>query len=702
MSNSSVSKTHSGDRPCGIHQALCGLALACTVMGISAQTPAPEVSSPGINFVANTPTVPLVASPAQRGLMLDAREAFRKRDINRLTQLHDIARRDRNPLVLWVDYWETSLRIPELSMAEAEDFLARWPSSYVQDRFRNDWLLELGRRSEWRVFAQELPRFRMNDDREVACYTLLIDQIAGKNVIDSARQVWLAQTEADEGCATMAQGLYNAKQFMPGDVWRKARLAVDANRPRAVLQAVSLFADGAINSVITEVLDSPQRYLMQRASANNRVQAELSLLALMRLVQVDAAAAAELMTMRWEKQLPPELASWAWAMLGRQAAVRLQPQANDYFQQAARLARQAGVELEWPHETLAWKARTALRGDNGRPRWAQVLQAINAMSPSEQRESVWVYWKARALQVLPAPAVQSPVPARQLMESIATQFNFYGQLASEELGRGVPLPPQPRALTPQERATATRNPGMDRALQLISMGMRAEGVREWNYTLIGMSDRELLASAQLACDREIWDRCISTSDRTRNEIDLNQRFPTPFRREVLAQSRDIGIDPAYVYGLIRQESRFIMDARSNVGASGLMQLMPSTARWTAKRLGLNLASEVVLDRDTNIKLGTAYLKLVLDDLGGSELMGAAAYNAGPGRPRRWREGPTLEPAAWAENIPFTETRDYVKKVLSNATYYSVLLGNANPSLRKRLGNAIGPRERATIANTELP
>ena len=184
---------------------------------------------------------------------------------------------------------------------------------------------------------------------------------------------------------------------------------------------------------------------------------------------------------------------------------------------------------------------------------------------------------------------------------------------------------------------------------------------------------------------------------------MEQRFPTPFRKEVLARSRDIGLDPAYVYGLIRQESRFIMDARSSVGASGLMQIMPATAKWTAKKIGLDYSPDLLIDRETNLKLGTSYLKLVLDDFSGSQAMAAAAYNAGPSRLRRWRDGPSLEAAVWAENIPFTETRDYVKKVLSNATFYAALLDGATPSLKVRLGRPIGPREgNANPADKELP
>ena len=175
-----------------------------------------------------------------------------------------------------------------------------------------------------------------------------------------------------------------------------------------------------------------------------------------------------------------------------------------------------------------------------------------------------------------------------------------------------------------------------------------------------------------------------------------------FRREVSAAARETGLDPAYVFGLMRQESRFITDARSGAGASGLMQIMPATARWTARKIGVPYSPSLIADRDTNLRLGTAYLKLVLDDFGGSQALAAAAYNAGPGRPRKWRDGPWLEPAAWAENIPFPETRDYVKKVLSNAMYYAAVMGDPGTALKPRMGRAIGPAEPAAPANPDLP
>ena len=649
--------------------------------------------------------VPVAMAQSGDQNITQAREALRRKDTKALDLARATASAEQHPLASWVDYWELNNRLNTAQQDELNAFYARWSGSYVEDRLRNDWLLELGRRRDWANFAVEFPRFRMNDDREVTCYALLVERRAGKDVRDDALAAWLTQRDGDDGCAMLASTLFDAKELSPDAVWRKARFAVDAGRPRAARQAVMLIGAPLV-SALNELLDNPARYLNRRADTSSRQQAELTTLALIRLAGSDAEAAEAELRKRWGGALPDDLSSWAWAAVAKQAAMKLLPEASDLYQQAALQGGKRVREQEWPDETLAWKARAALRADAAKVRWQQVMQAINAMSPAEQRDPTWVYWKARALQALGRDSQDGEAMramAQELMAGLAGQMHFYGKLASEELGVPIAMPPRPAPLTAAERETAARLPGLARALQLIALGLRNEGVREWNYTLRGMSDRELMAAAQVACDREIWDRCINTSDRTKVEVDMAQRFPTPHSKEVQARAREIGLDPAYVYGLIRQESRFVMDARSPVGASGLMQIMPATARWTARKMGLAYTPDMITDRDTNLRIGTGYLKLVLDDFGGSQAMAAAAYNAGPGRPRRWREGPVLEVAAWAENIPFAETRDYVKKVLSNATWYSALMSGKPPALKARLGGSIGPREAtATAPSIELP
>jgi soluble lytic murein transglycosylase len=223
---------------------------------------------------------------------------------------------------------------------------------------------------------------------------------------------------------------------------------------------------------------------------------------------------------------------------------------------------------------------------------------------------------------------------------------------------------------------------------LFRLGWRAEAVPEWNFSLRGMNDRQLLAAAELARAENIYDRVVNTSDRTQKEFDFRQRYLAPFEGRVTAKANAIDLDPAWVYGLIRQESRFIMDARSHVGASGLMQLMPATAKWVAAKIGMrHFTPRSVNDFDTNTELGTQYLNMVLRDLDGSQVLASAGYNAGPRRPRNWRASfmHPVEGAIFAETIPFNETRDYVKKVMSNAVYYAAMFSGEPQSLKERLG-----------------
>jgi len=598
----------------------------------------------------------------------------------------------------WAAYWELRAHLDSASGDEIRDFLKRYAGTYQEDRLRNDWLLLLGQRRDWIGFAAELPHYRMNDDLEVRCYALALE--SASTGVDRSAQVkheWYAQKEADDGCTFAASQLYAAKKMSNADIWRKARLAMDADRPKMARTAVEIIAPEAA-APLDEITRNPTRFLAKRAVASGQVAKEWVLLALIRLAASEPDMAASVLENHWSVHLNPEQRSWAWGAIGKQATRRLAGNAMEYF------AKTNDSALNDDH--LAWKVRAALR----QGQWKVVLAAIQAMSPQAQQESNWVYWQARALSSQ-ASSEADRAKARQLFQSIASVRGFYEQLALEELGQRISAPTPPSVLTPQEKEDARRNAGLNRALYAIQIGLRSEGSREWNYSIKlhqngGMSDRELLAAADLACQHEVWDRCINTSERTKDVIDFAQRFPLPHKGAVLQRTSQIGLDPAYVYGLIRQESRFVLDSRSSVGATGLMQIMPATARWTAKKIGLlNFKPQQLGDRDTNIFIGTGYLKLLLDNFGGSMPLVAAAYNAGPNRPRNWRGqhgASPLEAAIWIETVPFVETRDYVKKVLSNTTSYAALISGQSQSLKSRLG-LVGPRSvDLAEASSDLP
>ncbi len=627
-------------------------------------------------------------------VILEMQQAFKKGDKNRLSALLPQTR--GHVLEPLAAYWEMRTRLDSAPESEIRSFLSSYAGSYYEDRLRTDWLLQLGKRRDWANFTAEYPRYRMRDDREVRCYALATEAMNSKaNVAEEAKRLWYALREADDGCTYVAEHLHSGKQINGLDLWRKARLAMEANRPRPAQAAVDIEAP-RLSEQVALIHADPERYLDKRIIAITRSRKELAVLALIRLAANQPDKAAELLEKRWSIQLSQEERNWTWGVIGKQAAWKLQDNASSYF---AKVQKDSDLN----DDLLGWKVRAALRMGQ----WRQVLTATQAMSPESQKDPAWVYWRARALTATAQDNAQKQ-EAQSLLRGIASVRGFYEQLALEELGQAITLPERPLALTPQEKAAALINPGLQRALYAIALGLRAEGTREWNYitnlhTPGGMNDRELLAAADLACQRQVWDRCINTSDRTKEAIDFDQRFPMPLREIVVRRAGDIKLDPAYVYGLIRQESRFVMDARSHVGASGLMQVMPATAKWTAKKIGLtNFTPDQITDREVNVAIGTGYLKLVLDDFEGSMPLATAAYNAGPGRSRTWRNGPVLEAAIWAENIPFQETRDYVKKVLSNTTNYAAILTRQPQSLKARLGS-IGPRNSPMAeVNKDLP
>jgi soluble lytic murein transglycosylase len=624
----------------------------------------------------------------------DMAQAYKVRDRKRLSsQLPQVRGYLLEP---WGAYWELSARLDEASSSEVQDFFTRYSGSYQEDKLRTEWLMQLGRNRDWAAFNREYPKYRMGDDKSLRCYSLLTEHLAnGADVSAAVLQNWLGQKEADEGCAAAAEQLVKDHSIQFAAVWPRARLGFENDHLRVATQAVGILNDGWVKNV-SEIYASPAKYLNDKITAFRPKTREMVSLAIIRLAYLDTeAAATEVNHLRWKAQLSQDERSWIWGVIGKRAALKMSNDAVGYFAQ--------GDFSQMHEDHLAWAVRAALRAG----KWKMVHDAIAAMPPAMAAEPVWTYWHARAQLVL-ADSEATRAEALNLLQGIASVRGFYEQLALEELGQRITVPERPAPLTPEEREAARNNPGLTRALYAIQIGLRAEGVREWNYSTNlhvrgGLDDRSMLAAAERACQAEVWDRCINSSERTRSVIDLEQRFPMPFRSAVLARTKQIGIDPAYVYGLIRQESRFIMDARSGVGASGLMQVMPATAKWTAKKIGMtDFQPHQIAERDTNIAIGTGYLKLLLDSFGGSLPMAAAAYNAGPGRPRGWRNGPLLEAAIWAENIPFNETRDYVKKVLSNTTNYAALITGRPQSLKARLGQ-VGPLDSSTLdTSTELP
>lgn len=596
-------------------------------------------------------------------VFLALREASRSGNTARTEEL--AARLGSYAIPSYVDYYRLRPRILSASEQEIRDFLTRYDGSAIADRLRNDWLLELGRARNWTLFDEQYPQFVLNDDTQVKCYALLSKAQKGQHVAADARALLLAPQNYGEACPALITTLAETGQFTADDVWAQVRLIAESGTAPTIRRIAP--ATGAGESELLQALDKPDAVLA-RGPGSGRVAHELFILALGRSAKSNPAQAVNRLVAVADALTERERAL-AWAQVALQA--KLAPEAVVYWH------RTEGAPLS--NDGHQWKARIALRAGE----WKLVKSTIAEMPAALRNDPTWIYWLGRAYR-----EEGRTEEAKKLFESIADQTNFYGQLALEELDRQITIPPQAQAVTAEELAPMAKNPGFQRAFRFFDMSLRFEGVREWNWELRKMNEREHLAAAEFARQKDVLDRMVNTSDRTKSEHDFTQRFPSPFRDVMVASTEKLGLDMAWVYGLIRQESRFVQQARSHVGASGLMQVMPATARFVARKIGLDGYSQAQMnDINTNILLGTNYLNMVLNDLDGSQAMATAAYNAGPGRPRAWRSTLTraVEGAIFAESIPFTETRDYVKKVLSNATYYAALFESKPQSLKARLG-----------------
>jgi len=634
-------------------------------------------------------TAVLFAAPAlgyaatldpQDAAFVAARSAF---DANHRTQLATLAPKLKNHLLEpYVEYWQLFLKLPGASAEEVRDFLARYTGTVLAEQLRNDWLKVLGRSGRWELFQAEYPALS-GDDPEVTCYALLGRwKREDASALRDFQAFWNAPRELPEGCMALARAMHKADQLGAREVWARFRVLVDAELVGAARRVMEFLPRGeAIDAKrYGAMIRAPIKFLRKpQVDLAKVADRELLIAALTLAADDDPRAVAGLWRAGLNEEFSVDDRRYVWLMLAMNGARRHVPEALDWFGEAGTLT----------DEQLAWRARIAMRIE----KWSEVRSSIDRMSALAKSDPVWIYWYGRAERGL-----GNPLEAEGYFERIAGEYSFYGRLAAEELGVSLRIPPRAPLPTGEEIAEVAAIPGLKRALDLYRLDMRTEATKEWLWTIRGMDDRRLLAAAELARRNEAWDRAIGTADRTVLAHNFSVRYLAPYR-EVLAESaRSRDLEEPWVLGVIRQESRFITGSKSSAGASGLMQVMRPTAKWVAQRMRMkNFSWARVHEPGFNSVLGTYYLKHVLNQFDGNPVLAAAAYNAGPSRASLWRGTVPVEGAIFAETIPFLETRDYVKKVMTNTVYYAAVLGTEPMSLKTRLGVVLPRRSAGDIA-----
>jgi soluble lytic murein transglycosylase len=612
----------------------------------------------------------------QDAALLAARDAFEANSRLRLARL--VPQLENHLLKPYVEYWELFLKLTGAPAEEVRDYFSRYSGTVLAEQLRTDWLKVLGKSGRWDLFRAEYPALS-GDDPEVACYMLLARSKQGDaSVFADFRPLWEAPRELPEGCLTVARTLLKAGQLGPREAWSRFRVLVNAELIGAAKRTMEFLprSEAIEARKFTAVVRSPNRFLKKpQADFAKAADRELVIAALTLAADDDPRGAEAFWSGGMSAAFSAEDRSTVWLMLAMKGSRRHVPEALEWFGKAG--------DLTLNDEQLAWRARIALRTEN----WAEVRNSIDWMSLLARDSPAWTYWYGRAERGL-----GDPLEAQGYFERIAGEPDFYGRLAAEELGMAFRIPPRAPLPSEDEVAAAAAVPGLARALALYRLDMRTEATREWLWTIRGMDDRKLLAAAELARRNEAWDRAISTADRTVLVHNFSVRYLAPYREVLAQEARKRDLEEPLVLGLVRQESRFITQAKSSNGAAGLMQVMRPTARWVAARMHMkNFSWSRLSEPDFNASLGTYYLRHVLDRFDGSLVLAAAAYNAGPSRARLWRGTSPVEGAIFAETIPFGETRDYVKKVLSNTVYYAAILGAVQTPLKTRLGTVLPRR-----------
>lgn len=599
---------------------------------------------------------------------LAARKAFR---VGNAARLDAYAKRLRGHLLEpYVLYYQLKMRLDHASPEDVHAFITSYHDSPLSERLRASWLKVLGKSERWDLFEQELPQL-WDADLELTCYVLQFRARANPDeALEEARTLWFVTRRLPRSCSPLMKALKASGALSSDDIWTRIRYALEAGRVSRARRLARQLPRGEAPAprALGAARSNPARYLERgRFNLKYRGGRETVMFAAHRLARTSPSQAAR----HWaslEDRFSPDERAYVWSLIGYLGARKHDPGALEWY-------ARAGENLS--DLQLAWKVRAALRAQA----WPEVLAAIEAMTEEEREKPAWRYWRARALM-----ETGRAREAEKVLKPLATEFNFYGQLAVEELGGRIEAPLVAYRPNAAEVDAMNELIGIQRALELDRLGQRIDANQEWRWAIRGFDDKQLLAAAEVARRYENYNRAMSTANRTLSLHDFSLRYPTPYREVLQPHAEQFALDEAWIYGLIRQESRFIVNAKSRSGAKGLMQLMPSTARWAARKLRLkNWRWSRMTDIDTNINLGTYYLRHVLDALDGHAVLASAGYNAGPRRARAWRPETTIEGAIYAETIPFNETRNYVKRVMANSTYYAHYFSQELQSLKQRLG-----------------
>ena len=604
---------------------------------------------------------------------LSAMEAARNGNLARAKQF--LPRLDGYVLRGYVEYELLKDRLTLTPPDKIRAFLEENRDAPISDVIRKKWLRQLASKGEWETFLREYQD--VENDPELQCQRLT--QLLRPErttppvpLMAEIEKLWFTGKPLPAACDAVFAAWKKSGHMTSEKAWERIRLAME-NGQLGLAGDLARYLDYSERAWVTRWQamhrDPPRELDRLNYPVETPVARGIVRHGIVRLARRDPEAAMQ----QWQKlksrhRFLGEDENYVLRHLGIAAAQNHLPVALTWL---------ANVSADASDETLhLWRVRAALRAGD----WEAARGFVAGLTEEQQRQPQWRYWSARVLE-----ASSHQGDAQRLYAELARSRGYYGFLAADRLGEDYSMQHVAIDANPEELSVLLVRPGMQMAQELYAVGQVVDARRQWNWSTRHLSNRELQVAAVIARQWGWHDRAILTVGRSQNLDDIELRFPLLYREPIEANAARSGIDPSWVYGVVRQESAFVTDARSHAGALGLMQLMPTTGRLTGRRLGLRAYSQgAILNVENNLRLGVAYLKEVLDRNRGHQTLATASYNAGPHRVVSWMPDKALDADIWVETIPFNETREYVKNVMAYSAIYDYRMGQKPTRLTARM------------------
>ncbi len=607
----------------------------------------------------------------------DALRAANSGNIGLLQQYQSSMQND--VLGYYPEYWALNSNLASQSSSQITSFAQRYPQSAMTEKLAADYVEEKVKQADF-ASAQPVLPYVTNADQAESCAVAQVRAKSGDPLVFAEfKDVWLTTNSQPELCTGLGRMMLSSPLMTEQDrqqrVWGQLR-AGQSGQALATAQTLGINLSLA---QLNQIQANPLNYLWSAPKASSVDHAYL-IFAMGRLADSDLNSALS-SVQRAAQGTPVQVQKALYRAVGYIGGTTVMK--NNFNRQVLNYL-DASYGLPFSSEEAEIYARQAIRFSA----WESLIRAIDAMSVTQKQEDRWQYWLARASEQ--RGDASSKRAAQQIFKKLAEGDDYHNLLAKDQLGQKYSNLPNNVQPSNHDLQRLNQDIHFSRAFALRRVDAPENYInREWNWAVrqayLKHDDGLLLAAAKRATDMGWYDRAIYAADRTENKHNYAYRYAMPHQNYVVSHSRNAGVDPAWAYGLMRQESRFVTNARSHVGAGGLMQIMPDTAKLIARQMGESYNPAALTDMNTNIRYGTFYLSMIQSQLSNSPVLATAGYNAGPNRARRWQpETQAIAADQYTESIPLTETRDYVKHVMTNATHYGVLLGQGAQSLEKRM------------------